>query len=332
MEWYWIILIIILTLAFAFLMLYFVLKMICYCTSKHYEILADYTEHDVEMQHIKFLQYNTFWRPTLLHMKNEEYMRERSILLLERIGKYDFICLQEAFQFGSSIATNFVNEANKKGFKYVVSCQNPPLCNKQIIDSGVIVLSKLPILETDCIRYVRSCDWDSFSAKGAVYAKIQVGVNKWIHVFASHLQSLYGRVEKEPFEIILDQFDQLSAFMADKVHDQFPVFLTGDLNIDASKGNEYDRMLEHLNLPGFVRKDVLYDTFGSHPFTFGNLTYPTPEDWGVRPSIDYIFMFQNYQPQIGVSATGAINKMPVEGKPYVRLSDHYAVEIDLDFQ
>jgi endonuclease/exonuclease/phosphatase family metal-dependent hydrolase len=308
------------------------LKLVCYCTSKHYEYLADFTEQIEETPHIKFLQYNAFWRPAMIHMKRDEYMRERAMILLERIEKYDFICLQEAFQFGSSIASDFINEAIKKGFKYVVSCRNPPLCNKQIIDSGIMLLSKLPILETDTIRYARSCDWDSWSAKGVVYAKIQIGANKWIHVFTSHLQSLYNKVEKEPVDILMSQFDQLSAFMADKIHDCFPVFVSGDLNVDSSKGTEYEKMLEHLNLDGFDRSDVLYDTFGRHPYTFGGLYSPITDESVVRPSIDYIFMFKNHQPSIGVSASGAVNKMTVEGKPFAHLSDHFAVEIDLDFQ
>ena len=301
------------------------IKIACYLTAKHYKITTEIVEDFPEKKEIKLLGYNTFWRPQLIHMDKEEYMRERSLLLLERLDEYDIVSLEEAFQFGSNIASEFVKKAQERGFKYVCTCTTPPVLNFQVMDSGCMILSKLPIIETDNIRYSRGTSWDAFCAKGAVYARVQVGQKKWVHVFSTHLQASYGGATDLDIDIRTTQARELHDFMVKKVTDEFPVFVIGDFNIDGLGCKEYDDLLKNITLDGFRLSSTVEETEGKNQITSCDLCEPE-NDKRKCPCLDYIFLYRNEKSPLEVKPKACVNKMKIDGKPYCWLSDHYAVE------
>ena len=57
-----------------------------------------------------------------------------------------------------------------------------------------MILSKFPIIKSDCISFNSYASYDSIMEKGCIYAKIKVSHNlKPIHIFNSHLQSSYSK-------------------------------------------------------------------------------------------------------------------------------------------
>ena len=63
----------------------------------------------------------------------------------------------------------------------------------KFLDGGLLILSKQPIIEQDSIVYTAGHQIDAWSAKGCIYAKIQVGSSEdcFMHVFNTHLQADY---------------------------------------------------------------------------------------------------------------------------------------------
>lgn len=311
-------------------------------TANHYFDIAEKRDDGFSTKTLKILDYNAFWRPQLLHMGREEYMRRRSQLLLEKIQDYDVVCLEEGFQFGSDIAKNFIEAAKSLGFKYTLTAKNPPLLSRQVIDSGLMIISKFPILEADSIRYTAGCGVDSFAAKGSIYAKIQIDDKHHVHLFSTHLQASYQN-GKDPTVVDVKvrqaQFDQLSAFMKTKATDHYPVVVVGDLNVNSRYGDEYNSLLEHFTIPEYDCVDTLLKTYGEHPITFGPLVngkvYDTvlaePYDQGTTQSIDYIYLFSHKNSPIKVDYKPKVNEMFVQNEKFVQLSDHYAVECEFTF-
>lgn len=319
----------------AVLVIMLVLKGILHCTAKKYDEIISGPEQGFYTMKLKILDYNVFWRPDMLHLGVKEYMRQRSELLLERIRDYDIVCLEEGFQFGSNIAKNFIDAARAMGFKFILTSELPPFFTRQVIDSGLILLSRYPIIESDRIRYTTGCGFDFFSAKGALYAKIQLDENNHVHVFSTHLQASYSAADNIPtkdVKIRQSQFDQLSSFMAKKATDRFPVIVCGDLNVNSRCGTEYNQLIEHFKIPDYDCCDTLLIQFGEHPVTHGGMILvdgPIPEE--NLQSLDYIYLFTHKNSPIQAKFKSNVDEMICKEKHFTRLSDHYAVESEFNF-
>ena len=290
---------------------------------------------------LNLIQMNVFWRPWLLHILKEEYVQERSQLLVERLAEFDIVCLNEAFHFGSNTVREFVERMRGVGFEYVV-CADPPTF-KYIIDNGAMILSKYPIVETASAIYKEGCSWDQFGAKGPLFARVQISKDKHVNVFATHLQASYRVVTHVDFGVRSSQAMFLRDFI--KQHtagDNSPIFLLGDMNINAiGEEHEYKNLMNNLEIGGDWE---LIDTLKEkgHPVTIAeSLTADgTPyeevltqkSDWGWAKAIDYVFIYKNRKSQ-GVAAFDAeIEKMAITGKPYKQLSDHFAVRCKVDLE
>jgi endonuclease/exonuclease/phosphatase family metal-dependent hydrolase len=284
---------------------------------------------------------NVFWRPAFLHPLKQEYMEERSLLLLERAGDYDVLCLNEAFQFGSRIVHNFIQRAEAIGFKYVVSGPTVPILTRKSMDSGVLILSKYPILKTDAVVYSKGCGADSFAAKSGVYAQIAISKTRRVNVFATHLQASYHVATSADVGIRASQYTELRELIA-KCTSQSPgtdpIFLLGDMNIDSiGEKKEYLDMIDNLSIPGYELVDTLKSK--DHPATIAPAveggsepaeTYLTLKyDWGRQKSIDYIFLY--LPPGLRPLYATEVQKFPVTGKPYRQLSDHVGLSCTFDF-
>jgi endonuclease/exonuclease/phosphatase family metal-dependent hydrolase len=273
----------------------------------------------------------------LLHPFKEEYMAERSLLLAEAIIDYDVVCLNEAFQFGSNIVAKFVEAARKRGFKYAVSGRRIPITARLLLDSGVLIVSKYPIIRTDVLQYEQSCSYDAFAAKSAVYAEISIG-RRSVHLFSTHLQASDGVVTPTEVDVRVNQSAELHNFIekyaigADRAD---PILLLGDMNIDSiGRPEEYKRLVRTLSISGFDFIDTT-KTLG-HPPTLGEIvegsTMPAEPyltlkvDWGRPQAVDYIFIYNRLDSKPVFGFRPSIEKFSVSGKLYKHLSDHSGVK------
>ena len=316
------------------LLLFIILKIVLLSTSSRIACTNDRNEDFASIGTLSFLQYNVFWRPTIIHIGRAEYVSERASLLLDQISKFDICAFNEAFQFGSSIVQEFVEGVKEKGFNWAISSEKSGFFSRFVIDSGLLLFSKHPILESQSIIYSSGCGVDNFASKGALYAKVKTGVNDHLHVFCTHLQASYGDPTGIDVSVRVSQVEELSQFMTNVSSDGYPLVLLGDFNVNSRKGREYDMILNVLNVRGYKCTNVTHQYLGSHPVTFGDseggkpidTVLTTELDFNTHQCLDYIFLFQKVGVPLNIdSLTAEIEKFHVKGHPFVQLSDHYGI-------
>lgn len=65
-----------------------------------------------------------------------------------------------------------VKYATKAGFFDILLPHKPGILSRSMIDNGLIILSRFPIVESDEYVFWKYFDVDAMSAKGCVFAKI----------------------------------------------------------------------------------------------------------------------------------------------------------------
>ncbi|KAN0008944.1 hypothetical protein ACTFIU_010226 [Dictyostelium citrinum] len=213
-----------------------------------------------------------------LHNNSSDYQTiapSKSIL-----AQYDIICLQELFSAFSYRQRRFIEKAEKQGFQYYATSPSPPyLRSTFLVDGGLTVISKYPIVVSDYFLYEQGVDSDMLSSKGVLYTKIKVvptgssnDDENFIHLFTTHMQASYApksdgskTVKASATQdqasnykndnIRLIQLNQLREFIFEKTFkDKSKIILAGDLNVngrvskdDPKDGESYLQMLELLS-------------------------------------------------------------------------------------
>uniref|UniRef100_M4C3K5 sphingomyelin phosphodiesterase n=1 Tax=Hyaloperonospora arabidopsidis (strain Emoy2) TaxID=559515 RepID=M4C3K5_HYAAE len=137
------------------------------------------------------------------------------------------------FEAGTRQA-QFVQKAFELGFGYHCGSVWPQLLDPQLIDGGLLILSRYPIVDRDQLVYSQGSGSDGICAKGVLYARIQLSpeLSDSLHVFTTHTQA--GDRIKE-YNIRLAQLQEMYGFVARKLSKDpdVPVLITGDFNLDA---------------------------------------------------------------------------------------------------
>lgn len=145
---------------------------------------------------VKLASYNLFMLP--VYTKNQ-YKDERTKLICHKIiPNFDICCFQEIFTGLNSRRKNIIKAAKNHGLKFASIPPNPPFFSKHISNSGLLTISKYPILETEFIPFKKHSGVDALAYKGVLYSKIEVEDGKIIHVFNTHLQAHYSGRQYTP--------------------------------------------------------------------------------------------------------------------------------------
>lgn len=295
-------------------------------------------EQPTRPKRIKAFQYNVCWRPVISHIGREEYLRERMEQTVEHIAEadYDLIGIEEAWQLGSDLVDDFVKLLRERGYKYIVSGEVPGVFTRLCLDSGLLLISKFPVVAYDAMTYTDSYRIDYIYGKGALYARLNVGGGQHVHVFVTHLQATYSLLATpEDKAIRKKQLAQLRKFIEKNACDGAPIFAFGDFNVDWLHSEEKELFDQELTLSGYDR----IDTVPERPVTYADTVDGKPletvltvePDFGGMMSLDYVFWFKNKEgDKVVKNCTGRLEKLLVEGKPYTQLSDHYALAVDID--
>src|SRR5690606_18040212 len=100
------------------------------------------------------------------------------------------ICLQEMFGTLTSRRQELIKFANKSGLFFSADVPSPSFFSKGIIDAGLLILSRFPIVESQFKPFkvtVLNCQ---IVEKGVLYVKIKVRDANLV-IFNVHLQSTY---------------------------------------------------------------------------------------------------------------------------------------------
>lgn len=190
---------------------------------------------------VRVLTFNMFMRPPLIKNNKDDFKNERLAEFYNVIDQFDILCLQEIFSLGNSRQRQLIRHCEKQGFQYHVRSYNAPLnLAHKFIDGGVLILSRFPIVEHDCLVYSRGNQIDAFATKQVVYAKVCISSvdDCYLHVSTTHLQASYfdnpPDVNAVNDEVRLFQVQEMVEFIRKKCENtHYPFLVTGDFNVNA---------------------------------------------------------------------------------------------------
>lgn len=291
---------------------------------------------------IRVLTLNMFLRPPLVKNNECDYKDQRvQYLCREIIDHYDVVCLQEVFSTLNTRRAQIISLASKKGFAYSCNSPSPGFFKAQVIDGGLLILSRFPILESDFMGFGNGMFPDIFSYKGILHARIQTP-GKNINFFTLHTQATYPTDDLDKLELYRqvrrEQLEHSEKFVMDKVGIyQEPFLILGDFNINA-KSEEYSsllQILQELNV-----KDLIREKYGESPSTYGVIDENgEPEETVLshrnecrnNTAIDYIFMSEGRGLEVDNENTH-VCPFYIQGEPFTRISDHYGVQCYLNYK
>ncbi|OHT11780.1 Endonuclease/Exonuclease/phosphatase family protein [Tritrichomonas foetus] len=298
----------------------------------------------VKTDSLRFLQYNVKWTPNIARLGRNEFAKERAEILAQSVADYDVICLNEAYSYIGSPVVQFIKTMKKKGFTYVKRLPPTSIMSFEIVDGGVLVLSKYPILAHDTMTYELNVGYDMAVAKGVLYLRIQTGPGTHAHVFATHLQTNYPGSYLECRTVRFSQIYAFNSLRSRKATDGQPIILIGDLNVDARMPepqtekktiSEYNRLIKVLTTECYTLTDALFQSYGKHEVTYGadDKRLTVKEDQNSQKCLDYVLVWNRDEGQYIVAGTECnVVKFTVDGnKNFTQLSDHYGLACTVHF-
>lgn len=292
------------------------------------------------MENIKILTYNTYIRPPGITARGNDYKRERLNQLSTKINEFDIIAFQELFGSLSSKRKDFLTKLTN--FNHVYLKKDCFLLNGHLIDGGLCILSKFPIVQTESWIYTKSTSYDSLSAKGILYAKIKLNQSEqYINIFTTHFQSDYTNNNIKTAQVRETQINELINFI--KIIIQQNPYLTvlcGDLNIPFHENLQYQTFIQKFHNEGLELID--YDIF--HLPTYGKTdeygelldnTITSTNPYPLNECLDYIFeirTIEHVDENLAIHSDVQVQTFPSESNNFPFLSDHYGLSVDLNFE
>lgn len=230
---------------------------------------------------MRLLSFNIFMWP---NHQNDRFQR-----FLKLVKYYDVLVLQEMFFF----FTNRQRKLLQQTYPYAVIGKTP-----HFIDSGIVTISKYPIIATDSHIFTMGTYWEGLTPRQILWTLLPHA-----HIFNTHLQATHAGMANSRYSEMVraKQIEELSEFIRWKIslYPHLPAFVCGDLNMKADSV-EYIRTMDML---GGI------DLFPKHESTF-------PEE---SICIDYIIYIPS-EGKDGITTTTTINTMD-------EISDHYGLSL-----
>jgi endonuclease/exonuclease/phosphatase family metal-dependent hydrolase len=189
----------------------------------------------------RILTYNMFLRP-IVKNNISDYKYERLEEFATVLDDFDIICNQEVFSGFNSFKPTLLTLAKKTGFLDYITASNPGFFSKFAIDSGLVILSRFPILERGEYAYTKFTGDCAAAKKGILYAKIGLR-GHYLHLFNTHLQANYYPSFSQYEQCInnrMHQLQELTDFVKEKTENIDPndkILVVGDFNISSRKFN-----------------------------------------------------------------------------------------------
>jgi len=292
--------------------------------------------NDDDSGEFQILSHNVYMLSKNLYPNWGQNQRAQLIANADYVQNHDLIIFNELFD---NEASNILLGGMKKEYPY----QTPVLGRSTkdwdetagsysyvaLEDGGVSIVSKWPIVEQIQHVYKNGCGVEALSNKGFVYVKVMKN-NEPFHVIGTHTQSTDEILcsKGEPEDIRASQMNEIKDFISEKqIPEDEVVFIGGDLNV-MKKTNEYDEMLQNLDVSEPDHYKGFNATWDPTTNAIANENYP---DLNAQ-YLDYVFVEKNHaQPRNWSIEAKKIRspKWSVQswGKTYEynEYSDHYPV-------
>ncbi|MFZ4523154.1 MAG: sphingomyelin phosphodiesterase [Bacteroidales bacterium] len=257
---------------------------------------------------LKILSWNIGMLPAL-DLFNEKHDRAEAIAIALSSCDYDIIVFQEAFTVHSRAV---LTRTLYKQYPYAYGPANKSGLSIKF-NSGIWVLSKVPLQTKKEIEFTSSAGFDSFARKGAVLFEGQFH-NSSFQLIATHLQddefpqTIRNHQLEEIFEKLIIPFSDMNT----------PQIICGDFNTDEKNVEDYTGMLTILNAKDGAISGNMKITFDDESNDAYQPTHGDPR------LIDYI-LTRNSGVIQWISRRVAILKLKWgSGTEY--LSDHHGIE------
>lgn len=264
-----------------------------------------------QSEKLKILSWNIYMLPGISLFNGNT---KRAKLIGDKLydSDYQIIVFQEAF---SSVCRRILSKQLKDAYPYQygpVNKTHPPLKT----NSGLWIVSKIPLEKLDEIRYNVSEGYDKIARKGAAIFQGQFkGVE--FQLITTHLQAdAVSKIREQQCTEIMDKL--LNKYYKPDI----PQIICGDFNIEMDNQKDYPVMLQTLDaINGEITGDkTTYDEVFN---TLGR------KKQGKRKTIDYV-LIRNEQWIKEIKR--CVNTFYEESNRYIgHLSDHYAMEAELVF-
>ena len=210
------------------------------------------------MSSIKFLNYNSFQKPLGISHSDNEFKWERNTLFADHeIEKFDIIALQEQFTFMNPRPVALLEKAAEKGFYYFHKTKEPDFNTQIFWNDGLLILSKLPIVDADFVMLKPNPSHDKVIEKAVQWVKVELPNGRHLHVFNQHMLATFNDISYDEYMACkmraIEQLIQIRRFMEEKLEKHFKqgdkAILCGDFNVDALN-DEFDaeKVLSHLEM------------------------------------------------------------------------------------
>ena len=261
---------------------------------------------------LKILTWNIYMLPycSLVHGNCK---RARMIADQLSGSDYDIIVFQEAFNLR---ARSILRRKLKQSFPNMYGPANMPLFSFRF-NSGVWIISKVPLDKIEEIEYNHRCGMDAFARKGAVMFE-----GNWngqiFQLVGTHLNS------DGPDSIRHGQCMEMTNKILKKHYkEQVPQIVCGDFNIETADQANYHYMINTLEAENG-------DFSGNIQTSFDEIDNSLAKrENGRKQMIDYV-LIRNSKFFQSVKRKIAVRRAP-EHHRFKDLSDHYGVEAILEF-
>ncbi|MFZ4581830.1 MAG: sphingomyelin phosphodiesterase [Paludibacter sp.] len=266
-----------------------------------------------DKKELKILSWNIYMLPYISLFNNNG---ERAKVIADKLqySDYQIIVFQEAF---SSKCRHILEKGLLKEYPY----QYGP-ANKNTLpfktNSGLWVVSKIPLVELGEFQFGRSGGFDAVARKGAVlFSGNFYGAD--FQLLTTHLQSEYSH-EMRKIQCIEIKEHLLNPYFKNNI----PQLICGDFNIDMDDMPNYQQMLKILDakngeLSGTV--NVTYDEINNNLARVNN---------GKQRIIDYVLV-RNGELIHSIERKVQTFFSKINGYE-THLSDHYAMEFNVSFR
>jgi endonuclease/exonuclease/phosphatase family metal-dependent hydrolase len=264
--------------------------------------------------HLQILTWNIGILPSLSLFKERDD-RAQAIANALRCTDYDIIVFQEAFTI---YARNVIGQSLHDQYPYAYGPVNKSMLSLKV-NSGIWILSKIPLKIRKEIEFTGSAGMDGFARKGAVLLD-GLFYGAPFQLIATHLQDdAYPQVIREQqlteiHEKLIKPYSQVDT----------PQIICGDFNTDEKMVENYKGMLSILDaedgsIDGTIK--ITFDDISNDEF---KSLHPDPR------RIDYV-LTRNSQLISWIKEKVAVLKSRWgENKEY--LSDHHGLEAVIEFK
>lgn len=312
---------------------------------------------------IRFMSFNFYLKSFIAcdDYKNGDCNYERFNHFIDNyLDNYDIICFQEVYGTLSLFCNKLINRAKQKGFHWYVVPESPKLISFKFMDSGLLTISKYPIIYSNTVPFNDGLYKDVIAQKSFQYCiidNLNKNVNqKYLHVINTHLQSEYKIKDEISMDVKFKQLKQIRDFIDFYNLKQEALIINGDFNINCFYLNnsykneekfyskEYYKLLSMLKISinsdcfhnkDYERKPTLYCTYDKNSGKEID-TRHKPEYYHIHNKnyicnprcVDYIFFISPLQNWLKLSNSKVEElRCKTSDKNLQQCSDHYALTV-----